>query len=93
MPGTDPTEVKRYAAGVPAKSRMADHMPSTVIRRFRYDPEEQRLVVDFLSGRRYAYFGVPPDVYEGMQRARSRGSFFNTQVRDRFRFARLDAPS
>ena len=72
---------------------MADHMPSTVIRRFRYDPEEQRLVVDFLSGRRYAYFGVPPDVYEGMQRARSRGSFFNTQVRDRFRFARLDAPS
>lgn len=64
-------------------------MPSTVIRTFRYDAAESRLVVEFQSGRRYAYFNVPPNIYEDMRRARSRGSYFNTWVRDRYSYARL----
>jgi lysyl-tRNA synthetase class 2 len=64
-------------------------MPSTVIRNFRYDAPQGRLVVEFQSGRRYAYFNVPQQVYDDMRRARSRGSFFNAWVRDRYSYARL----
>jgi len=65
-------------------------MPSTVIRRFHYDATGHRLIVEFLSGRRYAYFDVPPDVYAAMRGAQSRGSFFNRCVRDHYAYARLD---
>ena len=37
-------------------------MPSTVIRRFEYDPAAQALDVEFVSGRRYRYAGVPEEV-------------------------------
>ncbi|MEO8314266.1 MAG: KTSC domain-containing protein [Pseudomonadota bacterium] len=66
-------------------------MPSTVIRTFSYDVNSRRLIVEFLSGRRYAYFNVPPDVYADMRSARSRGSCFNQKVRDQFSFSRLEA--
>jgi hypothetical protein len=67
-------------------------MPSTVIRTFHYEPDHCRLTIEFLSGRRYAYFDVPPDVYEDMRRSRSRGTFFNKEIRDRFAYANVDAP-
>jgi hypothetical protein len=65
-------------------------MPSTVIRRFHYEAQRQVLVVEFLSGRRYAYVDVPQDVYAAMRAAHSRGSYFNRHVRDRYSFKRLD---
>jgi len=65
-------------------------VPSTVIRRFSYDAHSQRLVIEFLSGRRYAYIDVPPDVYSAMRRAHSRGSYFNACIRDRYSHERLE---
>ena len=65
-------------------------MPSTVIRRFYHDTGANRLIIEFQSGRRYAYFDVPPEVYEAMRSAHSRGSYFNEQIRDRYSFAWLD---
>jgi hypothetical protein len=59
-------------------------MPSMVVRTFSYEPEAHRLFVTFVNGRRYSYAGVPPEVFEGMRRAFSKGSFFNRQVRDRY---------
>jgi len=59
-------------------------MPSAVIRRFHYEADRRQLIIDFQSGRRYAYSGVPPDIILGLRRAHSRGSFFNTHVRDRY---------
>jgi len=61
-------------------------MPSSVIHAFEYEPRGRRLTIEFLSGRRYAYFDVPPEVYAGMRRARSRGTFFNREIRDRFQY-------
>jgi hypothetical protein len=68
-------------------------MPSTVIRMFHYDADRKRLVIDFQSGRRYAYSNVPAEIYLGMCRARSRGSFFNTQVRDRYPYVLVEQHS
>jgi hypothetical protein len=64
-------------------------MPSTVIRSFHYESGRNRLVIKFQSGRRYVYSGVPPEIFHGMHSARSRGSFFNTHVRDRYPYAVL----
>lgn len=65
-------------------------MPSSVIRSVAYDPQRQRLDVEFVSGRWYAYHGVPPGIVERMAAARSKGSFFNRRIRDHFRFTRLE---
>jgi lysyl-tRNA synthetase class 2 len=59
-------------------------MPSTVIRRFDYAPQRHTLDVEFVSGRRYRYAGVPPQVAEAFRGAFSKGRFFNARIRDEF---------
>jgi hypothetical protein len=59
-------------------------MPSSVIRSFDYSPATCELTVEFVSGRRYVYSGVPPDEAEAMRRAFSKGVFFNGRIRGRF---------
>lgn len=64
-------------------------MPSTVIRRFAYRPEEQALDVEFVTGRVYRYRGVPEDVAAAMKAAFSKGVYFNRAIRDRYEHERL----
>ena len=59
-------------------------MPSTVIRRFAYDHSAQELWVEFVTGRRYVYSGVPPQVAQALGSAFAKGVYFNTRIRDRF---------
>jgi hypothetical protein len=47
------------------------------------------LEVEFLSGRRYSYHGVPPAVVQAMRAAASKGGYFNRCIRDRYAFTRL----
>ena len=49
--------------------------------RSSYNKETQTLTVTFPNGRSYDYDGVPPDIAEGFERADSKGSFFNANVR------------
>jgi hypothetical protein len=48
----------------------------------------QRLLIEFVSGRRYIYRDVPKDVAEDFRRAFSKGEFFNAYIKDRFQFDR-----
>lgn len=66
-------------------------MPSTVVRRFTYDPPSQALDVTFVSGRCYRYAAVPPDVAEAFRSAFSKGRFFNARIRDRYPCTELAA--
>lgn len=66
-------------------------MPSTVIRRFVYDPEARTLTVEFTSGDVYRYQEVPPDLPERWRAAYSKGRFFAAEVRDRFPCRRVEA--
>jgi len=59
-------------------------MPSSVIRSFDYDPDERRLDIEFVSGRRYSYLDVPIEEAATMQRASSKGGFFNRRIRDHY---------
>jgi hypothetical protein len=59
-------------------------MPSTVIRRFVYDEMEGDLWVEFTTGRKYVYSGVPREVADALRGAFAKGAYFNTRIRDRF---------
>jgi hypothetical protein len=63
-------------------------MPSKVIRAFNYDADDRRLDVVFVSGRRYSYADVPPDVAQEMRLSFSKGEFFNRRIRDRYAVSR-----
>lgn len=64
-------------------------MPSTVIRRFDYHPGCRALDVEFVSGRRYRYAGVPEEVAEAFRSAFSKGRFFNARIRDHYQCTEL----
>ena len=64
-------------------------MPSTAIRRLSYDEVTRSLFVTFIDGDLYAYFDVPPKVYDDFRTARSKGGFFARRVRDRYRYEKL----
>ena len=59
-------------------------MPSTVIRRFDYDPEREELDVLFTTGRRYRYHRVPPAAVDAFRAAFSKGRHFNAHIRDAY---------
>ncbi len=63
-------------------------MPSTVIRAFHYHAAQRRLEILFRTGRRYSYDNVPPDTFEAMKAAFSKGAFFNAHIRDKYRYVR-----
>jgi hypothetical protein len=64
-------------------------MPSTVIRRFDYVPERRELIVEFVTGRRYAYLDVPEEAAVAMRAAFAKGRHFNAHIRDRYRYRML----
>ena len=59
-------------------------MPSSVIRTFDYDPARNELTVTFVTGRLYIYSLVPPAAIAEMQRAFSKGAFFNREIRNKY---------
>jgi hypothetical protein len=65
-------------------------MPSSVIRRFTYDAPHRRLRVVFTSGDVYDYEAVPPEVVDDFRNAFSKGRFFGPNIRDRYRYRRVE---
>ncbi len=61
---------------------------SSMIHAVGYDPERQLLEVAFNSGRVYCYEGVPPDVYEDLMAAESKGRFMRAAVIDMYPYHR-----
>ena len=64
-------------------------MPSTVIRRFDYSPDLGELTVEFVTGRRYVYSGVPAEEAEALRSAFAKGVHFNRRIRDRYPYREL----
>jgi len=54
-----------------------------------YDEETATLEILFSEGSLYQYFDVPRRVYESLLNAPSVGSYFHSEVRGVYRFARL----
>ena len=64
-------------------------MPSTIIRRFDYRPEMRELDIQFTTGRRYVYRGVPPEAVERFRAAFNKGRHFNARIRGRYPYSEL----
>jgi KTSC domain len=64
-------------------------MPSTAIAGIQYDSDRERLVVTLVTGRVYEYIDVPPYVAKAFRSAFSKGTYFNTYIRDRYDFREL----
>ena len=64
-------------------------LQSSVLAFAAYDPRGRTLVLDFQNGSRYAYDGVPPEVYKSLDLAKSHGRYFNRRVRLAYPFRRL----
>ena len=61
---------------------------SSMLARFSYDKKEQVLAGEFNHGRRYEYYDVPEAVFKQMVEARSKGKFFQENIRDDYEFSR-----
>jgi hypothetical protein len=68
-------------------------MPSSAIRELSFDPARSELTVTFATGRVYVYAKVPEFTYHRFVRAGSKGRFFNTEIRDKYRFRELSGPA
>ena len=69
----------------PRRLRVVRRMPSSVIRSFEYRPAAQELLIEFVSGRRYVYSGVPEEEALALRSAFAKGVHFNRRIRDRYR--------
>ena len=54
---------------------------SSAVARIGYDAESEEAYVEYLGGGLYAYEGVPPDVFEELAEAESKGTFVNAVIK------------
>jgi lysyl-tRNA synthetase class 2 len=54
-----------------------------------YDDDASELDITFTSGRVYRYHQVPPDIYDGLLEAESKGTFFNDNIKEAFAFSEV----
>jgi len=57
-----------------------------------YDISESLLQLRFCDGAIYEYFAVPEAIHQGLLAANSKGVYFNSQIRSRFRYTCLRRP-
>jgi hypothetical protein len=55
---------------------------SSMIAAAGYDPQASTLVVLFNNGKAYEYSEVPPEIYQGLMEAESKGSYMRANVID-----------
>ena len=60
---------------------------SSMMTEVEYDKAARELVIMFTSGKTYVYGDVPPDVYRGLLKAASKGSYFLDNIKDAYPYA------
>ncbi len=57
---------------------------SSAIRAVGYDPQIQRLRIQFVQGHSYDFCRVPEHIYRGFISASSKGRYYDLHIRDRY---------
>jgi hypothetical protein len=65
---------------------------STLLANVAFNANESILELEFCDGASYQYFEVPAAIYEGLLAADSKGTYFNSQIRNAFRYTRIRGP-
>lgn len=62
---------------------------SSNIASFGYDETGSTLIISFKSGGTYSYSGVPLSIFEQMQLASSKGTFFANNIKGRYPYSKI----
>lgn len=73
--------IAREPYEIPMNDVLSDGRPSATIKAIGYDQESRVLQVEFVSGARYRYRDVDPDVYAAFLSAPSKGTYFDRQIK------------
>lgn len=67
-------------------------MPSSVIKAFKYDVSKKILKIIYVSGAVYNYLNVAQSVYDAFSKAKSKGTYLNTEIKGRFEYEKIYEP-
>jgi hypothetical protein len=67
-------------------------MDSTLLANVTYHAGQSLLQLEFCDGAIYLYFAVSGAIHQGLLAADSKGTYFNRQIRSRFRYTCLRRP-
>ena len=62
---------------------------STVLREADYDPASRGLTLTFVSGKRYVYREVPPEVVTQLAESDSAGRFYGAVIRTGYQYTEV----
>lgn len=62
---------------------------SSQLKEVEYDTETSILTVTFMQGRMYEYKDVPADVFRKLIEAESIGSYFISQIKNKYQFKQI----
>ena len=65
---------------------------SSLLAKVSHDPSQSVLQLWFCDGAIYRYFDVPEKICDNLLAAQSKGSYFNREIRDCFRYALVRRP-
>ena len=65
-------------------------MPSTVIASMKYDIETSVLRITFVSGMVYDYKDVPVEIYTQLKTSKSKGIYFNKNIKNQYEFEKVE---
>lgn len=68
-------------------------LDSTTLASVLYSPDRCLLDMEFRDGAVYHYFDVPLPTYRELLQADSKGTYFNRNIRNRFRYQQVRQPS
>ena len=66
-------------------------LESSAIALLSYNPGRRELRVRYRGGGDYAFLNVPPEEYEALMSAPSKGAYVNDVIKPRYRFRRLSS--
>ena len=64
------------------------YVDSSNVEAIGYDEATQELHIQFVGGAYYVYYGVPPEIYEDLMAAASKGSYLNRCVKGVYQFGK-----
>ena len=67
-------------------NELLKNVKSSNIEQIGYNEGLETLYVKYKSGKVYAYDKVPKQIYEGLEKAESKGSYMNSQIKNKFSF-------
>lgn len=60
------------------------HVNSSAISAIGYDQNTMRMRIRFTQRDTYDFCGVPADIFQGLLNAKSKGTYYNDHIRDRY---------